>query len=633
MSNPLFPSEGLAYTPEAVNPGQLTVNRVVHGAQANVILGTNDVGMLTGIGYTSLSLLIPNDSIALSKLQGITTVLLNNTSISTSITVEAALGRAQAQINNKQPLDQTLTGLSTLSASPGIVVQTSADNFAPRTITGTANQILVANGDGSAANPTISLATSITITNLSVTGLASFTSSTVGITSTVNSKFTIGNILYSFLDAGTGYGGFGNNLYRDSTGYRYGITAYYGNRGTMLELIPSGTSGFKYSFGGSTPSPVDILTWDSTGNVTIAKDVTINGIKVGLGSASQATNTIVGESCFSDSNITGNANVGIGYNAGKYCKSSNNVFIGYNALAATLADPCTGTNNIAIGYNVLALNSSGIANLAIGYNAMSANTAGVVNVAIGANALASNTDGSTNVAVGNNSLQSNVSGNQNTSVGYIAGNTINASDLTAVGYAAARYVSGSGNIAVGSGALLGSSGTNISGNYNIGIGYNAGSNIAAGGFNLFFGFFASGNPAGSYQIAIGRDVVTTRDNAGAWGGTVDSQRTDLGIGTFTPLSRLHVETITAANKGLIINAASGQSANLLEINDSSGTNLVKIGPAGQWGFGTALASSTGWSGSTASALKSLTDASTLANVISVLATLIEDLKGHGVIKT
>ena len=56
----------------------------------------------------------------------------------------------------------TLNSLEALSSN-GIVARTAADTFASRTITGTASQITVANGDGYSANPTISLPTSITL--------------------------------------------------------------------------------------------------------------------------------------------------------------------------------------------------------------------------------------------------------------------------------------------------------------------------------------------------------------------------------------------------------------------------------------------------------------------------------------
>jgi len=62
-----------------------------------------------------------------------------------------------------QPLDATLTALAAYNTN-GLLTQTAADTFTGRTLTGTANQITVTNGDGVSGNPTLSLPTTLTIT-------------------------------------------------------------------------------------------------------------------------------------------------------------------------------------------------------------------------------------------------------------------------------------------------------------------------------------------------------------------------------------------------------------------------------------------------------------------------------------
>ena len=66
----------------------------------------------------------------------------------------------QTQLDGKQPLDSTLTALAAYNSN-GIMVQTAADTFTARTITGTANRLVVTNGSGVGGNPTLDVDTSL----------------------------------------------------------------------------------------------------------------------------------------------------------------------------------------------------------------------------------------------------------------------------------------------------------------------------------------------------------------------------------------------------------------------------------------------------------------------------------------
>ncbi len=77
-----------------------------------------------------------------------------------------------------QPLDGKLTGFAGMSDTPGLVVQTAADTFAPRTIVGTTGEVAVAAGDGVSGNPTISLPSSLVLAGKTIDVLTSSASYT-----------------------------------------------------------------------------------------------------------------------------------------------------------------------------------------------------------------------------------------------------------------------------------------------------------------------------------------------------------------------------------------------------------------------------------------------------------------------
>ena len=63
--------------------------------------------------------------------------------------------------------------------------------------------------------------------------------------------------------------------------------------------------------------------------------------------------------------------------------------------------------------------------------------------------------------------------------------------------------------------------------------------------------------------------------------TVDTYRNNVGIGTTTPAARLHVQTGAIDVPTLLVKGVSGQTADVLQVQDSSGATLVKVDAAGR----------------------------------------------------
>jgi hypothetical protein len=128
-----------------------------------------------------------------------------------------------------------------------------------------------------------------------------------------------------------------------------------------------------------------------------AYDLTVNGIRVGLGNGVRSSNTVLGNTALI-ANTTGTFNTALGYGA------SANITLGYgntSSGATSLYNLTTGNNNTAIGYSSLVNVTTGNNNTAIGYLA-DIGGANVSNAtAIGNSAIAS---ASNTIQLGNNNI-------------------------------------------------------------------------------------------------------------------------------------------------------------------------------------------------------------------------------------
>lgn len=121
-------------------------------------------------------------------------------------------GNAQTQINNKQPLDATLTALAAYNTN-GFLVQTAADTFVGRTLQGVTDRVTITNGDGVSGSPIIDISATYvgqnTITTLGTIATGVWNGTAIGdtyISSATNWNSAYNNqIVSASFNTGTGF--------------------------------------------------------------------------------------------------------------------------------------------------------------------------------------------------------------------------------------------------------------------------------------------------------------------------------------------------------------------------------------------------------------------------------------------
>ena len=267
----------------------------------------------------------------------------------------------------------------------------------------------------------------------------------------------------------------------------------------------------------------------------------------------------------------------IGYQAGKYDLGQYNTWIGYQAGSANNSTGKTDAAdyNTAVGYQALYSNTTGSRNSAQGYAALHSNTTGNRNSAQGVYALHSNTTGSYNSAQGYAALRYNTTGSYNSAQGMYAlySNTTGSYNSAQGVYALYSNTTGIRNSAQGYAALH----SNTIGSSNTGVGYNTGRGITYGSGNTILGANVTGLAAGltnNIILANGTGAIKAQNDGTDWNFTGN-----VGIEITAPTAKLHIVG-SADTQQLIVKGNATQTANLVEIQNSSATVLVKVSGTG-----------------------------------------------------
>ena len=174
--------------------------------------------------------------------------------------------------------------------------------------------------------------------------------------------------------------------------------------------------------GSSTQNFVDLTTAQTIAGAKIFNsDITVNGVKIGLGTGNNGQNVAVGAGALASG--TGTRNTAIGYGAmGQYSGTSFD-------------------NNTSVGYYNLPALTSGSGNTSIGAESMMALTTATANTSIGNQSLI-NTTGNNNVGVGQRAGQTITTGSENTIIGTNADvATAAITNASAIGYGASAATS------------------------------------------------------------------------------------------------------------------------------------------------------------------------------------------------
>jgi hypothetical protein len=223
----------------------------------------------------------------------------------------------------------------------------------------------------------------------------------------------------------------------DYLGNIIGVAGTFTGQLTLGSTITNGTFTYTLPSATGTLALTSALTGyvpytGATGAVNLgAYDLTVNGVNIGQGGGSIATNTRVGITAL-NLNSTGSGNTALGNNAMYYnTTGSNNTAIGNNALI----NNTTGNSNVAIGItagsstNAGAINQLSSNSVYIGYGAYASASGNTNEIVIGEG---SRGGGSNSATLGNTSITTTIL-HGNTSIGYTTNPSLYKLDVNGTG--------------------------------------------------------------------------------------------------------------------------------------------------------------------------------------------------------
>ena len=271
--------------------------------------------------------------------------------------------------------------------------------------------------------------------------------------------------------------------------------------------------------------------------------------------------------------------------------AERNIVIGTTALDAVT----TSDDNIAIGYNTGTAITGGLSsmlqsskNVLIGsYAGENLTTGSDKNVFIGYEAGHGLTDShSGSVVIGHHAGYSATDDRanylKNVHIGFQAGMEANNQYAVHIGPQAGEYNAGNGSVAIGDAALKGTSGTPIDTYQSVAIGENSGS-TSTGDYCVYLGRRAGYANTSDKMLFIGWDtpansetiIKADMDNKHVAVGVADSLTVSAGSPTF------QVYTQDAADPAFYAKMAGSHSGNLIQIQNSSGSDIFVVDSSGE----------------------------------------------------